>query len=167
MITIVVAAALDGAIGKNGNLLWHLGGDLRRFKELTMGHAVVMGRKTWESLPRRPLPGRLNVVVTRDAVYSAPGAFTAPSIEEALEVCTREQGPESHIFVIGGGSIYAQALPLCDSIDLTLVEARFPEADTFFPLPDKKDWETVSRSEPVTDPRSGLVYRHIFLRRKA
>lgn len=166
-ITIVVAAALDGAIGINGDLPWHIRGDLKRFKALTTGHCVVMGRKTWESLPKRPLPGRLNIVITRNADYDAPGAMIAPSIEAAIKICSNEQGPDAKLFVIGGGSIYNQALPLCDSIDLTLVDARFPQADTFFPLPNEEDWETVSSSDAILDEPSQLIYRHISLRRKA
>lgn len=162
MVTIIVAAALDGAIGKEGDLLWHLSGDLKRFRRMTTGHAVLMGRKTWESLPRRPLPERLNVVVTSDRNYRAPGAVTVHSPEEGFAACG-----DHDVYVIGGDSIYRQTMDKADAVDLTLVEATFPDADAFFPMPDEKTWERTCESEPMTDPKSGLSYRHITLRRRS
>lgn len=162
MITIVVAVASDGAIGKNGDLLWHLSGDLKRFRKLTTGHAVVMGRKTWESLPKRPLPDRLNVVVTSDRGYEAPGASVVHSIDDAL-AAESTLGEGHHLFIIGGASIYRQAAPLADSIDLTLVDAVYPDADAHFDLPDMQCWRVAEESEKLTDEKSGLTYRHLTL----
>lgn len=167
MITIIVAIASDGAIGKNGNLLWHLSGDLKRFKKLTSGHAVVMGRKTWESLPKRPLPGRLNVVVTSAGDYVAPGATLAGSLKEAIDLAYTHEGSDGNIFIIGGASIYRQALPLADAIDLTVVEAEYPDADAHFPIPSPTEWIAVEESEVFTDEKSGLRYRHLTLTRHA
>lgn len=163
MITIVVAAAKDGAIGRNGDLLWHLSGDLKRFRLLTTGHAVVMGRKTWESLPKRPLPDRLNVVVTSDSSCDAPGAAIAHSLDEALAVASAHS---DKVFIIGGASIYRQAAHQADAIDLTLVEATYPDADAHFELPDMSMWRVAEKSEKLTDPKSGLSYRHLTLVKK-
>lgn len=161
MITIIVAAAQDGAIGKGGDLLWHLSGDLKRFKALTTGNAVIMGRKTWESLPKRPLPNRLNVVVTSYSTYDAPGAVVANSIREAIDSCG-----DKEIFIIGGDSIYRQTLPLADAIDFTLVKSQYSDADAFFHIPADAGWEKSCESEIMTDPKSGLSYQHITLLRK-
>lgn len=162
MLTLIVAAARDGAIGRNGSLLWHISDDLRRFRLLTTGHTVVMGRKTWESIPRRPLPRRRNIVITRDAQYSAPGAIVAHSLDDALSASVTD----GMTFIIGGESIYRQALPLCDTIRLTLVDALFPDADAFFPLPEPHLWHCTEDSGPLTDPQSGLSYRYQTLIRR-
>lgn len=167
MITIIVAAAADGAIGKGGDLLWHLSGDLKRFKEITLNHAVVMGRKTWESLPKRPLPDRLNVVISSNKDYDAPGAVVATSLDEGLDLAFEHDGEESEVFVIGGASIYRQALPLADAMDFTLVEATFPDADAWFEIPDKENWEIVDESPLLHDDKSGLDFRHQILLRKS
>ncbi len=159
-VMIVVAAALNGEIGGRGDLLWHLSGDLKRFKAITMGSTVVMGRKTWESLPKRPLPGRENIVVSRKATYPAPGAILAGSVQEALHKASSQK-----VCIIGGGSIYQATLPLCTCIDFTQVYAEFPQADTFFPLPDPQEWRLESESEILTDPKSGLKYCHRLYRR--
>lgn len=121
------------AIGKANSLLWRLPEDLKRFRSLTMGHPVVMGRKTWESLPEkfRPLPGRTNIVVTRDSSYLAPGAMVVHTMEEALELAKKSDGSEE-IFIIGGAELYKAALPLADRIYATVVDAEV-DADAFFP----------------------------------
>lgn len=137
-IDIIAVVAADGAIGRNGDLLWHLPGDLRHFKELTSGHAVIMGRLTWESLPKRPLPGRLNIVVTHDRAYEAPGALLARDLGDALRIVA-EKG-EGKAFVIGGGQIYAQAMPMATRLHLTEVIAEAPDADTWFPPLDRREW---------------------------
>lgn len=119
-------------LSKNGRLLWHIPEDIKRFKELTTGHPVIMGRKTWESIPEkfRPLPGRTNIVVTKNKEFEAPGATVAESIESAFQKAREKETDE--IFVIGGGEIYRQAIEKADRLYLTLVETD-AEADTFFP----------------------------------
>lgn len=156
MISIIVAATRDLAIGHNGDLLYPISEDLRRFKQLTMGHPIIMGRKTFESFPNGALPGRRNIVVTSNRDYSAAGIETAPSLEAAVDMC-RDEDP----FIIGGGAIYAQALPLADMLELTLIDVERPDADTRFPkveIPQfgPSDFDRV-------DPRSGLRYRFVSL----
>ena len=128
-ITIIVAATRDMAIGNRGDLLYHISDDLKRFKSLTMGHPIIMGRKTFESFPKGALPGRRNIVVTRNISYTAPGIETASSVDDAVKMC---EGAE-RAFIIGGGEIYRQALPVADCIELTLIDAERPDADTRFP----------------------------------
>nr|WP_301708473.1 dihydrofolate reductase [uncultured Duncaniella sp.] len=118
-ITIIVAATRDMAIGNRGDLLYHISDDLKRFKSLTMGHPIIMGRKTFESFPKGALPGRRNIVVTRNISYTAPGIETASSVDDAVKMC---EGAE-RAFIIGGGEIYRQALPVADCIELTLIDA--------------------------------------------
>ena len=156
MITLVVAAARNGVIGKDGIIPWRLPEDLKRFKALTLGHTVVMGRKTWDSLPpkNRPLPGRRNIVVTRDANWKAEGAETA-ALEAALK-----SGED--IFVIGGGEIYRAALPLADRIELTELQADF-NGDAVFTF-DRAQWREVAREEHQT--ADGLAYSFVALERQ-
>lgn len=142
-VTIVAAVGRDNAIGRNGDLIWHISEDLRHFKRVTLGGAVVMGRKTWESLPRRPLPGRLNIVVSRNPDYKAEGATVASSLEEALSLAAGND-----TFVIGGGEVYAQSLRFASRLILTEVDAETPDADTFFPVPDASEWERTEVKEP-------------------
>ena len=145
-VTLIWAEAADRIIGADGTLPWHLPEDLRQFKERTMGSTVVMGRVTWESLPPRfrPLPGRRNVVVTRQAAYDAPGADVVSSLEEAL----KSAGDED-VWVAGGASIYEQALPFADRVVRTRVHVQ-AEGDTRAPVLDAA-WTMVAR-----DPESGL-----------
>lgn len=132
-LNIIAAIGKNRELGLRGKLLWHITDDLQRFKELTIGHPVIMGRKTWESLPEkfRPLPGRTNIVVTRQANYKAEGAMIADSPESARAAAARADGSEE-IFIIGGGEIYRETLPLADRLYLTLIDDTV-EADTFFP----------------------------------
>lgn len=168
MVTIIVAAARDGAIGKDGDLLWHLSGDLKRFKALTLGHTVVMGRKTWESLPKRPLSGRRNIVITRNAEYPTPGAEKASSLQEALDLARKEaDSTDGEVFIIGGASVYSESRHMADALDFTLVDAQYPDADSWFDLPGADEWIVEEESEERRDEASGLNYRHIkYLRRK-
>lgn len=136
MISIIVALAADNAIGRNGDLLFHISGDLRRFKEITMGHPIIMGRRTFESFPRGPLPGRRNMVITRNPSYNRDGIETYPSLEAALAAVPG--GTEA--FIIGGGEIYRQALPIAEKLYLTIIDAPAPGADTFFPEIDPDSW---------------------------
>ncbi|MDE5913620.1 MAG: dihydrofolate reductase [Muribaculaceae bacterium] len=128
-IHIIAAIDRHGAIGRNGDLLFHISADLRRFKQLTMGCPIIMGRKTFESFPKGPLPGRRNIVVTRNAEYSRPGIETASSLEQALALAA--DAPD--VYIIGGGEIYRQAPPLATRLDLTDIDATVTDADTFFP----------------------------------
>lgn len=145
-VSLVAALARGGVIGRGGALPWHLPEDLARFRELTMGHPVVMGRRTWDSLPARfrPLPGRRNVVVTRDDTWAADGAERASSLDDALELLA--DAPQA--FVIGGAELFAAALPLADELLLTEIDAEF-EGDTFFPAWDRAAFEEMSRERHV------------------
>ena len=148
-VHIIAAVGANGAIGRRGDLLWHLPGDLKRFKELTMGHPIIMGRKTFESFPRGPLPGRRNVVITRRKDYPAEGIDVVHSLEEALQLTAAE--PE--VYIIGGGEIYGQALPLATHLDLTLVDDSPEDADTFFPVLPEGWTETEGGAWSDTSPR--------------
>jgi len=132
-IRLVAAVAENGVIGRDGGMPWRLSTDMKRFKATTMGKPVVMGRKTWESFPKRPLPGRHNIVVTRDPTYAAEGASVAGSLDAALALARAEGAREA--CVIGGGEIYAAALPLADSLDATHILAEI-DGDTYFPAID-------------------------------
>lgn len=161
MTTIIVAVARNGAIGRKGDLAFHISADLKRFKALTTGHTVVMGRRTFESLPKGALPDRRNIVVTRNRAFSAPGAETAPSLEAALEMARG-----SEVFIIGGGEIYRQALPLADRLEITEINADCPDADTFFPPVDPEAWQLAGAEPQATDPKSRLEYRFVWYNRK-
>lgn len=159
---IAAISAGNRALGKGNELLWTIPEDLGRFRTLTRGHPVIMGRKTWESLPdaARPLPGRANFVITRQADYSAPGAIVVPSMEEALAAAKNTPGSDE-IFIIGGGEIYTLGLPFTDRLYLTLVEAE-KEADVFFP-----PYETLFTNIISDEPRTWgeLGYRWVTLTR--
>ncbi len=162
MITIIAAITHDGALGKDGDMLYHISADLKRFKSLTMGHPIIMGRRTFESFPNGPLPGRRNLVVTRDPAYSHPGIETYMSLEEAIAAAGQDA------YVIGGGQIYSQAMHLADSLEITEIDAsgRDAGADTFFPEISPDSWKIASESESFTDLRSGASYRFItYIRR--
>ncbi|HVN43130.1 MAG TPA: dihydrofolate reductase [Steroidobacteraceae bacterium] len=161
VISIIVAADEHGGIGWQGRLPWHLPDDLKRFKALTMGRPIVMGRKTWESIGR-PLPGRLNIVITRQPGFHAEGARTAGSLAEALAVA----GGAEEVFVIGGAEIYALALPLAGRIHLTRVHATF-DSDARFPPLDETVWEEVAREDRPVDARHAFPCSFIELRRRA
>ena len=161
-ITIVAAVAREGAIGARGDLAFHIRGDLRHFKAITLGKPVVMGRKTFESLPGGPLPGRTNIVITRNSAYTAPGVLTATSLDEAIRLA----GEVTEIAIIGGGQIYAQALPLATTLQLTEIDAPCPDADTFFPALDSDSWRTEDVSDWQIDPVTQIRYRFVCLCRK-
>lgn len=156
-LSVIVAADLRGGIGHNGDMLWHLRDDLRRFRTLTTGQAVVMGRKTWESLPKRPLPDRLNIVVSRSPDFRAEGALTAASLTEAIGLAAAA----NEIFIIGGGEIYAQALPMATRIYLTRILSSSKRADTFFPDIDPEEWTlTESESHAPLNGRPGFRFEN-------
>lgn len=169
MISIIASITADrAAIGRRGDLLFHISADLRHFKQLTSGHTVVMGRKTFESLPKGALPDRRNIVVTRNAAWSAPGVETATSIEEAMDLASQtDSASEPEIFIIGGGQLYAAALPLAGRMGLTIVDEPTPsDADTFFPEIAPDQWQISELGEPQTDERSGVRFRFITFARK-
>jgi dihydrofolate reductase len=154
-ISLVAAVARGGVIGRDGGIPWRLPEDMVRFRALTMGHPVVMGRRTWESLPDgyRPLPGRGNVVVTRDPEWSAQGADRSGSIQDALALLASER----RVFVIGGGEIYRAALPFADELLLTEIDADV-EGDTTFPTWDRGEFEEVERRERVTEDGTPFAF---------
>jgi dihydrofolate reductase len=160
---IIVAIGEDRAIGRKGNLAFYISADLKRFKALTTGHTVVMGRKTFESLPKGALPNRRNIVVTRNPDATFPGAECANSIEAALQLA-REAG-ETEAFIIGGAQIYQQSLSMADRLELTRIDATADDADAFFPEIKPSDWQITAETAPTVDPKSGLTYSFQTLRR--
>lgn len=160
MITLIAALTRDRALGKGGDMIFHISEDLKRFKKLTTGHPLVMGRRTFESFPNGPLPGRRNLVVSRDAGYSREGIETFTSLEDALAACG-----DSEPMVIGGGQIYTQAIPLAHRLLITEIDAEAPDADTFFPEISPDEWELTGASEPRKDPKSGVSFRYLTYER--
>lgn len=156
-ITIIAIVAADGAIGRGGDQPFHIREDFRRFKEATMGKPIVMGRRTFEALPKGALPDRRNIVLTSDPEWSAPGAERAATFGDAILMC---QGCKE-IMVIGGGTVYRQAMAYADRLLLTRVDATVDGADTFFPEIDPRLWKITEESAPMTDPRSGATFRFI------
>ena len=161
MISIIVAIAENYAIGKNNELLWHIPEDMKRFRRITSGHKIIMGKRTFESLPVRPLKDRINIVVSDDPADVYDGCLMAYSLEEALQHCRSDE----ECFVIGGGMIYRQFLPLADKLYITWVHREF-EADTFFPRIDPELWKETERSGGQ-DTGTGLPYSFVtYIRRK-
>jgi dihydrofolate reductase len=161
MISLIAAVARNRSIGKNGQLLWQIPEDMRHFRETTRGKAVIMGRKTWESLPAafRPLPGRHNIVLTRDRDYRAAGADLCHTLDDALAFADKHE----EIFVIGGEELYRQALPLAKRMYLTEV-AESPDGDVFFPEFSKDDWQQISCAGQRT--ASGLEFSFALYQRR-
>jgi dihydrofolate reductase len=158
MISIIVAVSDDWGIGKENELLWHIPEDLKRFKRLTTGKSVIMGKKTWYSLPKRPLPGRKNIVITDIPEEKIEGAETVYSIDGALKLCTKEE----EAFIIGGGSIYRQFMPLTDRLYISHVHMKAP-ADVYFPEIDQEIWKVKEKEDfPVSDtnpfPYTYVIY---------
>ena len=149
MVTIVVATGRRGEIGKDNQLLWRLPRDMQHFKQLTMDHPIIMGRKTYESIGRA-LPGRTNIVVSRSENYFLEGALVVGSLKEALKFA---QKIDPEVFVLGGGAIYEQTLEKADAIERTLVEGEF-EADTYFPSLDEKQWKLVREDRVEADEKN-------------
>ncbi|MFI2741098.1 dihydrofolate reductase [Zhouia sp. PK063] len=146
MITMIAAAAENNALGRDNDLVWHLPDDFKRFKQLTSGHHIIMGRKTFESFPK-PLPNRTHIVITRQKDYSKEGCIIVHSMEEALTLCKNDEQP----FIIGGGEIYKIGLPFAEKIELTRVHSSF-EADAFFPEIHEKDWKiAASMYHPIDE----------------
>jgi dihydrofolate reductase len=165
-ITLVVASARNGVIGKDGGLPWRLSSDLRRFKANTMGRPVIMGRKTFQSIGR-PLPGRDNIVVTHDRSFAPEGVFTAPDIGAAVELARAKatEAGTGDICVIGGGEIYRQTFDAADRLIVTFVEAEI-DGDTFFPAIDSKVWKEVSSEFHPAGEKDSHATRHVVYERR-
>ena len=166
-IALVVARARNGVIGRDGGLPWRLRSDLQRFKAVTMGKPCIMGRKTWESLPLKPLPGRLNLVLSKDESFEPKGAVACTSLDEAVEIA-REQAMEDgvdEICVIGGAGIFAAALPRAKRLYLTEVEAE-PEGDVLFPAFDEAAWTEVSAEQVARGEKDDHAFVFRVLERR-
>ncbi|UYZ63665.1 dihydrofolate reductase [Hymenobacter weizhouensis] len=161
MTSIVVAAADNNVIGGDNRLLWHLPQDLKHFKQLTLGHPIIMGRRTFESIGR-PLPGRTNIVVTRQQGWQAEGCQVAYSVPQALEMA---RALDEEVFVIGGGEIYRQALPATDVVYLTEVHHAF-EGDVTFPDLGPGEWREESRQRHEPDGKHAYAFSFVTLRRR-
>ncbi|MFH2143453.1 MAG: dihydrofolate reductase [Bacteroidota bacterium] len=160
-ISIIVAIAENNAIGKNNDLLCHLPEDLKRFKQLTTGNVIVMGKKTYESLPKRPLPNRTNIVITDNPNDNFKDCTMAFSIEDAIS----KMSDEKENFIIGGGSIYKQFLQYADKLYLTKIIANF-EADTFFPEINYHEWEILDEEKVSANENNSFDYTYLILKRK-
>ena len=157
-ITLIAAMGKNRAIGLDGRMPWHLPAELQHFKQATMGKAILMGRKTWQSIGR-PLPGRQNIVISRSPGFVAGGADVVNSLEAALEISQVDE-----IMVIGGGQLYELALPLAQHMILTLIDIE-PDADTWFPLWDKEEWQKTHERQFKVDDQNALAYRIVELTR--
>lgn len=159
---IIVAIAKNHAIGKDNQLLWHISEDLKRFKRLTLDHTVIMGLKTFESLPVRPFPKRRNIVLVDRPGFQIEGCEMAYSLDDVIALADSEK----ENFVVGGGMVYKQFLPIADTLYITMVEKAF-EADTFFPEISDQDWQLTETGDLQTDENSGLTYRYLTYKRKS
>ncbi len=160
MITMIAAAAENNALGKDGTLVWHLPDDFKRFKKLTSGHHIIMGRKTWESL-ERPLPNRTHLIITRNKDYTAEGGIVFHNMEDALVYANDDE----NTFIIGGGEIYTMGLDYASHIELTRVHGTF-EADAFFPEIDLSKWELVTTVSHEKDDRHNYAFTYETYRKK-
>ena len=160
MLSIIVALSENNVVGKENKLPWKLSADLKRLKSLTMGHHIIMGRKTWESL-LRPLPGRINVIITSDKNYKAEGGVVVHSFKEALKFSSNDD----EIFIFGGGKIFKEAMPQVQKIYMTKVHSII-EGDTFFPFIDMNDWIETKREDFKADEKNQYDYSFVTLERK-
>ena len=165
VISMIAAVATNQVIGKDNDLVWRLPDDMKYFMETTKNHFVIMGRKNYESIPHkyRPLPNRTNIIITKQKNYQAPDCIITNTIEEALDYCNEHNQEE--VFVIGGGQIYAQSLPLAHKLYITEVKEYF-EGDTFFPEFDQRQWE-LSRKHHSIDDRHKYAFDFVIYKRKA
>lgn len=164
MISIIVAIAENYAIGKQGDLLCHLPNDLKHFKEVTSHSTVIMGERTFFSLPKHPLPNRRNIVLTDQAGKTFEGAEAVYSIDEAM----RAVAPEQEAFIIGGGMVYKQFMPLADKLYITHIHHSWDDADTFFPVIDEQLWQATAREDHTADEKNPYDYSFVeYLRRNA
>ncbi|WP_041241037.1 dihydrofolate reductase [Croceibacter atlanticus] len=155
MLTMIAAAAENNALGKDGDLVWHLPDDFKRFKKLTTGHHIIMGRKTFESFPK-PLPNRTHIVITRNRDYTKEGCIVVHNLEDALKIAEEDTQP----FIIGGGEIYKLALNASEKIELTRVHDTF-EADAFFPEIDLSKWELMNEEFHEIDERHSVSFTYL------
>ena len=160
MITIIAAAAENNALGKNNDLVWHLPDDFKRFKRLTSGHYIIMGRKTFESFPKL-LPNRTHVIITRKKDYNPDGTIVVNSLEEALKVSKLDEQP----FIIGGGEIYKIGMEATDRIELTRVHGEF-EADTYFPEIDEDKWKLINEEFHEKDEKHDHSFTYLTYERR-
>lgn len=160
MIIIIAAVSENNALGKDNDLVWHLPDDFKRFKQLTSGHYIVMGRKTFESFPK-PLPNRTHVIVTRQKNYSPEGCLIANTLHEALQLCPKNEDT----YVIGGGEIYKQSIPFADELEITRVHHTF-EADTFFPEIDSSIWKLTTEEFHPKDDKHNYSFTYQTYHRK-
>jgi len=160
MITMIAAAAENNALGKDNELVWHLPDDFKRFKQLTTGHHIIMGRKTWESFPK-PLPNRTHIIITRNKDYKAEGGIVVHSMEDALRYAADDPSP----FIIGGGEIYTMGLPFATHQELTRVHDTF-EADAFYPKFDSEQWQLVQSTHHPKDDRHKIDFTFETWRRR-
>ena len=160
MITMIAAAAENDALGKDNDLVWHLPDDFKRFKDLTTGHHIIMGRKTFETFPKL-LPNRTHIIITRKKDYTAEGCIVVHSMEEALNKVVNDDQP----YIIGGGEIYKLGLPYADKIELTRVHGDF-DADAFFPEVDPADWELIEEEHHPADDRHQCSFTYLTYLRK-
>ena len=156
-ISLIAAVANDNVIGKDNSLIWHLPADMKFFKETTLGHCVVTGRKNYESIPEkyRPLPNRTNIIVTRQANYVAPGAIVVNTIADAIKEATKKN--EEELFIIGGAEIYRQTIDVAHKLYITHIYQNF-EGDTFFPTIDTQKWQEVSKEDFFADDKNKYPY---------
>lgn len=168
-IVMIAAVADNGVIGRGGTMPWRIKSDMRHFRALTLGKPVVMGRKTWLSLWLKPLPGRTNIVVSRDAAFTAPGVLVAPSLDAALDAARGDamrRGADA-VMVIGGADIYVRAMPLADRLELTQIHMT-PEGDTLFPAIDPAVWHETLRVPQPAAPDDDAAYDFVsYLRANA
>ncbi|CAM4240276.1 dihydrofolate reductase [Gillisia limnaea] len=159
ILTLIAAAGEHNELGKNNDLVWHLPDDFKRFKKITSGHHIIMGRKTFDSFPQ-PLPNRTHVVITRQENFKKPGIIVVHSLERAIELTKDDPQP----FVIGGGEIYKMAMATADKIELTRVHGEF-EADTFFPEIDESQWKVVAEEYHEKDERHQYAFTYLTYER--
>jgi len=160
-ISIIAAIASNNAIGKDNDLLWHISADMKRFKKLTEGHYIIMGKRTYYSLPKRPLPNRTSMIITDVDGEEIDGCLMAYSIEDAIAKMNRD----GENFIIGGGSIYKQFMPYANKLYITRVHKDF-DADTFFPEMLTYEWQIVSKEDVLDDPQNGFAYTFEIYERK-
>ncbi|MDC0637155.1 MAG: dihydrofolate reductase [Flavobacteriaceae bacterium] len=160
MITLIAAAGTRNELGRNNDLVWHLPDDFKRFKTLTSGHHIIMGRKTFDSFPKL-LPHRTHIVITRNQDFKAEGVICVSNLEQALAMASEDPDP----YVIGGGEIYALALPIADAIELTRVHGEF-ESDTFFPELDPEQWDLVNEHFHDKDERHDFSFTYLTYHRR-
>jgi dihydrofolate reductase len=160
LISAIVAMSENRVIGKNNQLPWHLPADLKHFKKITLGKPILMGRKTYESLGR-PLPGRCNIIITRDSHYQAPGCIVVHSLEKAFEAAKESK----EIFIIGGALLFQETLPLIQRLYMTLIHHAF-EGDTFFPELNKNEWQEIERIDCAEDTENKYSYSFFILEKR-